>query len=141
MLETPHAILGGAVGAATGNPYWAAPAGFASHLAGDVLPHWNPSFPFQSKRLYAFVIADFVLALALVALFYILWPDRPEIAIGAFFGTLPDIILGIRFTFRVRWLQWYERAHGFIHHEISLLPGLATQAVVVTISIWYLANA
>lgn len=140
MLETPHSLLGGAVGAATGNPFVAAPAGFVSHFAGDILPHWNPNFPFKSRGLYAFVIADFVLALALVIVFYVLWPERPEIAVGAFFGTLPDIILGIRFTFKVRWLRTYERAHGFIHNEVSMLAGIPPQVVVMVLSAWYLAG-
>lgn len=139
MLETPHSLLGGAVGAATGNPTLAIPAGAASHFATDVLPHWNPSFPFKSKRLYAFVIADFTIALALVPGFYFAFPDRPEVAVGAFFGTLPDIILGIRFVFKVRKLRWYERAHGFLHWEIPLPHGLWPQLIVAGLSVWYLA--
>ena len=140
MIETPHSLLGAAVGGLTGNPYWAAPAATASHFAGDILPHWNPNFPFKSKKLYAFVIADFALALLLVPVFWMLYPDRPEIAVGAFFGCLPDIILGIRFTFKVRWLRGYERFHSFVHWEVPITYGLWPQLVVSIISAWYLTT-
>jgi hypothetical protein len=140
MLETPHSLLGAAVGGATGNPFLAAPVAAASHFAGDILPHWNPSWPFRGKLTYAFVIADFVLALALVVAFWFIFPDRPEVAVGAFFGCLPDIILGIRYTFNVRWLQGYERAHGAIHNEVSPLHGIWPQTVVSLLSIWYLTK-
>lgn len=140
MLETPHSLLGGAVGAATGNPFLAAPAGAASHFATDLLPHWNPNFPFRSKTLYSFVIADFVVALGLVAAFAVAFPDRPEIAVGAFCGTLPDIVLGIRFVFKVRWLRWYERAHGLLHWEVPLVYGLWPQLAVSVLSVLYLLS-
>lgn len=140
MLETPHSLLGGAVGAATGNPWVAAPTGVASHVAGDLLPHWNPAFPFKSKALYAFVIADFVVAEALVILFWLWFPDRPEIAVGAFFGTLPDIVLGVRFTFKVRWLRGYQRLHELLHWEVPVSYGVWPQLLVSILSVWYLAT-
>lgn len=144
MLETPHSLVGGAVGglvgAAGGNPVLAGAAGAASHFAGDVIPHWNPNYPFTSKPLYAFVIADFVVALGLVAFFAVAFPDRPEIAVGAFFGTLPDIILGIRFTFKVRWLQAYERAHGFLHWEVPIAYGLWPQLILSVLAVMYLVG-
>ena len=140
MLETPHSLGGGAVGAATGNPWIAVPSGAASHVLGDLVPHWNPEFPFRSKALYAFVIADFVVAEALVVAFWFLFPDRPEIAVGAFFGTLPDIILGIRFTFKVRWLRGYQYLHGLLHWEVPFRYGLWPQLVLSGLSVWYLAT-
>lgn len=140
MLETPHSLLGAAVGGMTGNPYAAAPVATASHFAGDVLPHWNPSFPFTSKPLYAFVIADFAIALALVPVFYVVFPDRPEIAIGAFFGCVPDILLGIRYTFKVKRLRTYERFHGWLHWEVALRYGLWPQLLVSLLSVYYLAS-
>lgn len=140
MLETPHSLLGGAVGAATGNPYWAAPAAIASHFAGDIMPHWNFTFPIRSKAWYAISIADFVIAESLAVFFWFQFPDRPEIAIGAFAGTIPDIILGIRFVFNVRKLRWYERFHSALHTEVSFWPGIWPQTVVSLLSIWYLTR-
>ncbi len=138
MLETPHSVIGAAVGAAAGNPAAAAPAAIASHFAGDVVPHWNPNFPFRSKALYAFVIGDFVIAEALTVLLWFMFPDRPEIAIGAFAGTVPDIILGVRFLFRVRWLRGYERFHGKLHWEVPLRYGLWPQLVITAVAAGYL---
>lgn len=139
MLETPHSLVGGALGAATGNPYAAAGLGIGSHFAGDWTPHWNPEFPFKSKRLYAFVIADFVVAEALVVAFWFWFPDRPEIAVGAFFGTLPDIILGVRYTFKVRWLRGYQRFHELLNTEVPIQYGIWPQLVFSAVSVWYLA--
>ena len=140
MLEVPHSLLGGAIGAATGNPFLAAPAGAASHFATDLLPHWNPKFPFRSKALYSFVIVDFLVALGLVGVFAIIFPDRPEIAVGAFCGTLPDIIMGLRFTFKIRWLRAYERSHSFLQWEVPIVYGLWPQLIVSILSGWYLVG-
>lgn len=140
MLETPHSVIGAAVGGLTGNPYVAVATGTASHFVMDIVPHWNPTWPFRSKLLYAFVIGDFVVALALVGVFYMLFPDRPEIAVGAFFGTVPDILLGIRYTFRLRWLRAYERFHGLLHWEVAPAYGIPPQLVMVAFSVWYLVS-
>ena len=140
MLETPHSVIGAAVGGLTGNPYWAAVTATGSHFAGDILPHWNPNFPFHSKLLYAFVIADFVVAEALVIALWLIFPDRPQIAVGAFFGTVPDILLGIRFLFKVRWLQAYERFHGFIHVEVPWYYGVWPQLVLTVVAAVYLIS-
>lgn len=140
MLETPHSIVGGAVGAATGSPAGAFAAGIGSHFLGDIMPHWNPEFPVRSRGWYAVAIADFFVAEALALAFWFLFPDRPEIAIGAFAGTIPDIILGIRFTFKVRRLRWYERFHGALHWEVPLKYGLWPQLVVSALSAWYLTT-
>ena len=141
MLETPHALLGAAVGAATGNPAAAAVTGAGSHFLTDVMPHWNPEFPFRSKLVYAFLVVDFVTSLVLIASFALVWPNRPEIAVGAFFGILPDILLGIRYVFKVRWLQPYERAHAWMHHEVAPLYGIPPQLLVSIVSVLYLKTA
>ena len=140
MLETPHSLVGGAIGAATGNPYAAAALGTGSHFVGDLVPHWNPEFPFKGKALYALAIADFVIAEALVVAFWFWFPDRPEIAIGAFFGTVPDIILGIRFTFKVRWLRRYQDIHKKLNVELPFKYGLWPQLVLSVLSAWYLVS-
>ena len=140
MLETPHSLLGGAIGAVTGNPYAAGPAAFVSHFAGDVLPHWNPSWPFRGRLTYAFVIGDFLLALALVPLFWILFPDRPEIAVGSFFGCVPDIILAIYFVLKQHWLKWYVDFHSRVHWEVSPKHGIWPQTIVSLLSLYYLAR-
>jgi hypothetical protein len=140
MLETPHSLLGAAVGGATGNPWLAVPAATASHFAGDLLPHWNPSWPFRGRLTYAFVIGDFLLALALVPVFWLLFPDRPEVAVGAFFGCVPDIILAVYFVLRQHWLKWYVDFHGFVHWEVSPKHGIWPQTVVSLLAIWYLTT-
>lgn len=140
MLETPHSLLGGAVGAATGNPASAAVAGLGSHFLGDMVPHWNPNFPLKSRSEYTFVIGDFLLAEAVAVFLWFAFPDRPEIAIGAFAGTAPDIILGIRFLFRVRWLRTYERIHGKIQWEVPLRYGLWPQLVISLLSVYFLTT-
>ena len=142
MLETPHALTGAAVGALTGNVYGAGAAGFASHLAGDLMPHWNPKWPFRSKPLYGFVIADFVVAEGLVIALWLLFPDRPEIAVGAFFGTVPDIILGLRYVFKIRWLQGYERVHAAMNTDknIPVIAGLVPQVLISAGAIWYVSS-
>lgn len=140
MLETPHSLLGGAIGAATGNPVAAAGLATASHFAGDYLPHWNPKFPVYSKKVYVFIVADFTLALALVPIFYVLFPDQPEIAVGAFFGCLPDIVLGFRFTFKLKFLRAYEKLHETMQWEVPFWYGIWPQLAVSVGSAAYLLS-
>jgi hypothetical protein len=135
MLETPHALLGGAVGGLTGNPVAALPAGIASHFAGDFLPHWNPNYPFKSRAEYAFVIGDFLLALALTPVFYFLFPDQPEIAVGAFAGTIPDLLLAGYFVLKIDWLEWFCKFQAKYHNETSLRHGLWPQAIVSLLAV------
>ena len=140
MLETPHSLIGGAIGAATGNPYAAAVLGTGSHFVGDLVPHWNPEVPIQSKPLYALVIADFMVAEGLVVAFWFWFPNHPEVAIGAFCGTLPDIILGIRYTFRIRWLRRYQDIHKKLNVELPIQYGLWPQLGLAVLSAWYLVS-
>lgn len=140
MLEVPHALAGGALGGLTGNPFLAAPVGVASHFAGDLLPHWNPQWPFKGRREYVLAIGDFVVALGLVGAFYVMFPDRPEIAIGAFCGCLPDILSAATFILKVTWFDWLTPFHIRVQNEVSLRAGWWPQGLVALLSIYYLAQ-
>lgn len=41
MTATGHAILGTIIAAKIGNPYLAIPLALASHIAADLIPHWD----------------------------------------------------------------------------------------------------
>lgn len=138
MLQTPHSLVGAALGAASGNPTLAAPLGFASHLLGDLLPHWNPSFPYKSKLLYALNVADFIISIVVIGACWVLFTGRPEVVIGAIFAILPDLIAGFRYIFKIRWLRWYEKAHEWLQTDVPARYGIWPQLALSLASVWYL---
>ncbi len=144
MLETPHAVVGGAVAAAvtgaTGSIPLGIAAAFVSHFICDTIPHWNPKAPLKRRGVVVFVSADFILGFSITAFFALQFPNRPEIWLGGLFGMLPDIILGIRYVFRVRWLKLYEWIHARYHVEVAPIYGVPTQLIAILLAVWYLAS-
>lgn len=144
MLETPHAVVGGAVAAAvagaTGNVPLGIAAAFASHFVCDTIPHWNPKAPLKRRGVVAFVSADFILGFSATAFFAWQFPDRPEIWLGGLFGMLPDMVMGIRYVFRVRWLKPYEWFHARYHIEVAPRYGIPTQVAAILLAGWYLTS-
>ncbi len=49
MTATGHAIIGTIIAAKIGNPYLAVPIALASHLAADLVPHWDTATNVDKK--------------------------------------------------------------------------------------------
>ena len=155
MILVTHGILGAAVSRIfTANPIAAFFIGFASHLAFDMIPHWeyqihsaerDPNDPKIVKDMainkqFFLDLSRFGLdALAGVVLPILLfdphlnnpWP----IFWGAIGGILPDPLQFAYFKFKHWPLTWLQRFHVWIHANISLqdspLVGIPFQILIL----------
>lgn len=68
MTATAHAVLGTVIAAKIGNPYLAIPLSLASHIAADMIPHWDVGIGWRKKtkeRLFLESAADVLIGYVL----------------------------------------------------------------------------
>jgi len=86
MTATGHAIIGTVIAAKIGNPALAIPIALASHIAADMIPHWDPATNGKKKgdkRLFADSAVDVILSF-LVA-YFLAFYFFPEVNIAYLF--------------------------------------------------------
>ena len=144
MLDTPHAVVGAAIAASIPNPYVALPLAFASHFLLDITPHWNPHLNTELNKngkitpnTTALIIGDSALGLVLsFAIASTAYPDYGRmmiILLGAFAAIFPDLIKAPHYFLKYngKWLMDYIAWDKKIQADASLIPGIATQVIVV----------
>jgi len=157
VLETPHVIVGAVIATKTANPFLALPLAFSSHFILEKIPHWNPHI-FKEKEKTGKIspksikIIIFDASLALFSGLFLSFRMLPNLThaltvfFACFFAVLPDII-EIPFYFsknKKPWLKpikkWvvFERS---IQKHVSFLPGVLTQIIIITISLWWLFSS
>lgn len=170
MTFTPHALAGAALGVATGNPYAGFVLGVISHHLLDMVPHFDQyTFRIESSRAnylglggeyvwHAFIPRDWLMLaidvmLASFIFLGILWFLPPILWPAIFFsalgGLLPDIINSSklwteRFTKDLAPLRIYHAFHTHFHFTVSpslIWLGVATQVIVIILSVWYILSA
>ena len=152
MLLTNHVLTGTFLGLSIDNPAILFPAGVASHLAMDMVPHFGFTYSiFADGRKgfqdLGFIIVgglDFAVATSVVIGFCLARPDRAgHILIGALGAALPDLtyIPAIIFGERVyRWFPWLKRLiFGFLapiqwfEKPIGLMTEVVWLALITTL--------
>ena len=163
MILVTHAILGGAIGAATGNPFLAFFTGFISHFVLDAIPHWD--YHISSGRTNSetdFTKNDIVinkesvgdiLKIGLdffggIIIAYLLFRNGNTldwaVLLGALGGTTPDFMQFLYYKLRLKPLFWLQKFHLFMHAEKSLkhypILGASVQAIFIiglgVLSLW-----
>ncbi len=56
MTATGHAIIGTLIAAKIGNPYLAVPLAIASHIAADLIPHWDTATNVKAKGKHRVIV-------------------------------------------------------------------------------------
>jgi len=157
MTLTTHAVVGGFLGALTGNPYYSFTIGVMSHFGLDSIPHWDYSLfskkeaddPLNEdlvlgnsfiKDLFR-IGADFLLGMFLVTLMAFLLPEISTklFFLGAIGAVLPDFLQFVYFKMRrgpMRILQTFHIwIHAPKHTELDFQPGFYYQLVIVLVTI------
>ena len=148
MLLTPHALVGGAIGASTDNLLYIIVLAILSHFVLDAVPHFdwgtwhnNKNFELETKD-YLLVAGDIALLLIFT---YFLWDNikaNPNIAVGGFFAILVDLIDNVPFwKDYVRKLPVFSQMHSLhrkIHFELKMKNwywGVLTQIVIIIMAV------
>jgi len=152
VLETPHVIVGAAIGAKFAHPLISVPLAFGSHFLLDMVPHWNPHLNTETKkhgrptnRSTLIVAADLLVAFGSVALITssINPGDNIQLASilgGAAAGIAPDVVEGPYFFLNMKnklvekWIMFQKS----IQTDTSLIPGIATQIITVLAAVWWI---
>ena len=147
MLATPHLLAGAAIGSLTGNLPLVIILSLISHYSLDLLPHLDSgTLKLSKKKSYPMVAID--LLVGAIILYYLATTGKLTQATvwwGAGVATLPDLLDNMPIF--SNWLHRYwifNRIHRF--HEIIQEPGkryqfswgIATQLLVIGISLWIL---
>lgn len=148
MLETPHVLVGAAIGTTVANPYLALPISLASHFVLDKVPHWNPHLNTDleksgrvSRKNTLFVIADASLALLSGTMIASLGlPDKRAfvfVLLSCLVAVLPDVVeaphyfLNLRNKHITRFIKWQKS----IQNDTGFFWGITTQIFVIFASL------
>ena len=151
MTATNHALTGAFIGLATGNPWIAVPAAFASHFILDALPHYSPAGDsdeeiIKSKKFfYIQIVAGAALCTLIVIALFIAHPTHWLLAsISAFLAASPDLLSFPRFLHikrtgkDIREHFWFWRFHHIVQwfqRPIGAIVGVAwavTMLILIT---------
>lgn len=147
MLTSPHVIVGAAIASGIPNPIIALPLSFASHFVLDILPHWNPHLNTELKKYGHITVfsrnliyADTVFAIASLLVLSFSNPNPIIIMLGGFLGTLPDLVEAPYFFlgWKTKFVMWWLRFQKAIQCDVSPLPGIVSQILVVIASLWWM---
>lgn len=137
MTATSHALIGTVIAAKVGNPALAIPLALASHVAADLIPHWDTATNRDQKsrrRLFIDSCFDGILAILLsYSIIKLLFPETSYLytIMIMFFATLPDWLHAPYTFLRIKQFKW---AYDFGHKTNKTLDkpwGVITQIATV----------
>ncbi len=141
MIAIAHFLFGALIGKSFESLLLISVLAFISHFLLDAIPHYDQGSFKQRKedltaRDWGFIVLDVLIGFSLV-LFFALKFNFWQIAFGAFFAVLPDLISNIGWKFKLLRKPFFKQFHDF-HDKISfkLTPefkwlGVLLQAVVI----------
>lgn len=141
MTGTAHALVGTVIAAKIGNPVLAIPIALASHVAMDMIPHWDTLTNRGSKsrrRMFVDTMVDGLLAISLsYSIIVFLFPSTNlyYALLIMFFAILPDILHGPYTFFNIKKFKWAYDFGKRTNNELNKPWGVVTQAVTIIIVI------
>lgn len=152
MLETPHVAVGAALAVKIGRPELAIPMALVSHFVLDRIPHWNPSFFTETKKLghparnsiyFSVVESTTALLLGLFIAFKMLpnYALAASVIICSFASVASDVVKIPFFFFHsqskllARWVSW-ERSLQV--ETDNIFWGVTTQILVIIASLYWI---
>lgn len=142
MTATGHALIGALIAAKFHNPYLAVPFSFASHIAADLVPHWDSGTHLRKKtheRLFYEGVIDVTLGIVLSFILYknILGQSNMLLLYSCVIAAqLPDwimapyVVMGWRNPF-FTWSKYSYLIQRKINKKLDKPWGIVTQAATV----------
>lgn len=112
MTATAHAIVGTVIAAKIGNPALAIPLALASHVALDMIPHWDTAYdsPIKNKRrIFIETFGDVILGFSLsYSLIIFLFPQTNILYafLIVIVSQFPDWLLAPYYFFDIKSFKW-----------------------------------
>jgi len=138
MTATAHALIGASIAAKIGNPWLAIPIAIISHIALDLVPHWDAGTNKRQKTLEKLrleAIVDVLLGFALSYLIFWSRVDPIYMFIIIIASQLPDWLQvpTSMFNIKVPPFTWVYQLGHKTQTRMQLPWGLVTQIVIVGI--------
>lgn len=155
MTLTAHTCAGSAIAVVTGDPLTGFFVGLLSHHVLDAIAHsdlgslgGNINNIFNNKKNLFYVLADILFAFVLFVVFAFKIADFSQIFWSVGGAILPDVIdnspFWSKYTRKIFPTNYYHKFHETVHCTILkkkyFWVGIATQLVVVLISLYYIYN-
>lgn len=148
MLLTPHALVGGAIGASSDNMVYIIILAFLSHFVLDALPHtdwgtWHDYVEDAKLKWYDYLLFAFdaLTTLTIAGILYYRGYDS-KIIIAGFVAVLIDIIDNVPFwknqLRKIFLFNWMHEVHERIHFKLNKKYwywGVVTQLIIIWISL------
>ena len=140
MTATAHAIIGTVIAAKIGSPQLAIPIALASHVAMDMIPHWDTAVNGNGggkseKRVFSDTVIDVVLGFILsYALIVFVFPktNLSYAFLMIITAQLPDWFMAPYYFFKISVFKWAYDFGKITNREIDKPWGIITQTVTVT---------
>lgn len=119
MAITPHMLVGAVIGAHSPNLLTAFCLGLLGHYLLDLLPHWDYlskikiTRPDHLKK----IGLDFILGAMVVLALIWSYPEKIFILTSIIASLLPDCLLALDDTFKIKWLEPLSWFHKKIHFK------------------------
>lgn len=141
MTATGHALVGAVIAAKFQNPYLAFPLSLLSHIACDILPHWDSGTHIRKKskeRIFAEAFADVCISFVVSYIFYVYVLGKQDLFLlyGAVLSAqFLDYISFSSLLFHVksRLFSWTEEFQGKINTTLDKPWGIVTQVGFVIV--------
>lgn len=137
MTATSHALIGTIIASQFPNPYLAIPLALLSHVAADMVPHWDTAFKGQEKdkkRIFIETLGDITLGLTLsYSIIVFLFPETNLFYAFTLiiFAQLPDWLFAPYYFFKIKAFKWAYDFGKITNRDLDKPWGVITQIVVV----------
>ena len=139
MTATSHAIIGTVIAAKIGNPALAIPIALASHVAADMIPHWDTAVNGNGrgkspKRVFYDTIIDVILGFALSFILIVFIFPQTNLYYAFLIiivAQLPDWLMAPYYFFKIKFFKWAYDFGKETNSDLDKPWGVVTQAVVV----------
>ncbi len=137
MTATGHAILGTVIAAKIGNPALAIPLALASHIATDILPHWDTATNGNRRKPKKLVITTAIdVFVGFAVSFLILKFFFPTTNVSyAFFMIMVsqsfDWLTAFYYFFNMRFFKWVYDFQKLFDNDLDQPWGIVTQVILV----------
>lgn len=143
MTATAHAIFGTVIAAKIGNPALAIPIALVSHVAADMIPHWDTATNGNGKgkspnRVLTDTMIDVGLGFILSYFLIIFISPQTNLLyalIIIIFAQLPDWLMAPYYFFKIKFFKWAYDFGKITNKDLDKPWGIFTQIATVALVI------